>query len=71
MKELSEKCRAWMLSPWNKSMIDELLAHHSNYINNMRDLREDLAKEAGMTYKEFMQKIETEAKELGHAFSQG
>lgn len=71
MNVLSEKCRSWMLLPGNKSMIDELLVNHSQFINSMRDLREDLAKEAGMTYKEFMEKLESAAKELGHAISQG
>ena len=50
----SEKLLAFMKDPVNKEIIHELLLEHSEYVNKMRDFREETAKKLGMTYHEYM-----------------
>ena len=57
----SEKLTEFMKN-CDKDIINELLSVHTEYVNEMRDAREKLAQEAGMSYTDFMKKINEEAK---------
>lgn len=64
MKDYSEALKAFISDPKNQEMIQELLYHHTLFVNETRDIREKQAKDMGLTYQEYMVFIETEHKRL-------
>jgi hypothetical protein len=55
--QVSKRVKDLLRNPDLKDALEELLYHHSLYVNDLRDHREKLAQEAGMDYKDFMTKM--------------